>query len=76
MNNQNDRQSPVPSEPQHANCAPARETVARNGETRSTYQLDTIIGVSSAMKQAIRVVEKTIESAATVPTCLLRPDLG
>ncbi len=42
------------------------ENVSLKREVRGTYQLDNIIGVSSAMKQVLRLVEKAIDSSATV----------
>ena len=51
---------------QHANRELKRENVSLKRAVRGAYQLDTIIGVSSALKQVMRVVEKAIESDATV----------
>ncbi len=49
-----------------ANLDLQRENVTLKRDVFGTYKLDNIIGVSTAMKNALRVVEKTIESDATV----------
>jgi two-component system response regulator HupR/HoxA len=43
-----------------------RENLSLKREVRGTYQLDNIIGVSAAMKQVLRLVEKAIDSSSTV----------
>ncbi len=49
-----------------ANLELQRENVTLKREVSGTYRLDNIIGVSTAMKNTLRVVEKAIESDATV----------
>ncbi|MFQ5666067.1 MAG: sigma-54-dependent transcriptional regulator [Candidatus Binatia bacterium] len=49
-----------------ANADLERENVSLKREVRGTYQLDNVIGVSPAMKQVLRLVEKAIDSSVTV----------
>jgi two-component system response regulator HupR/HoxA len=49
-----------------ANLDLRRENVSLKREVSGTYKLDNIIGVSAAMKDTLRVVEKAIASDATV----------
>jgi two-component system response regulator HupR/HoxA len=49
-----------------ANLDLERENITLKREVSGSYQLDNIIGVSTAMKQVLRVLEKAIESPTTV----------
>jgi two-component system response regulator HupR/HoxA len=49
-----------------ANADLEHENVSLRREVHRTYDLDNVIGVSSAMKEMRRLVEKAIESSATV----------
>jgi two-component system response regulator HupR/HoxA len=51
---------------ERANRELERENVTLRREVRGAYGLETIVGVSPAMKQALRLVEKAIESQSTV----------
>jgi two-component system, NtrC family, response regulator HupR/HoxA len=49
-----------------ANTELEHENVSLRREVHKAYNLDNIIGVSPALKQVLRLVEKAIESSATV----------
>ncbi len=49
-----------------ANADLERENISLKREVSGAYQLDNIIGVSPAMKQVLRLVEKAIDSSTTV----------
>lgn len=49
-----------------ANAELERENVSLRWEVHRTYNLDNVIGVSPAMKEVMRLVEKAIRSSATV----------
>ncbi len=49
-----------------ANAELERENVSLRREVQQSYQLDNIVGVSAPMKETFRLVEKAIETSATV----------
>ncbi len=61
-----EQNSALIEELRQANLELQRENVTLKREVSGAYQLDNVIGVSSAMKNTLRVVGKAIESDATV----------